>query len=424
MRPLLLSIVAWCFALGGVAQARQPDLLLVLADDLGDDALLDAVTPEIDTFASESVRFPNFYTQANCSPTRIMLMTGKQPLPAFRIGTIIHPVSLNADPVTNPALPVAELVLPEALKTTGYATAFFGKWHMSNEHDTPSLKDSMRVHGFDHTAAATSFGAPYAGGTGFLAWFPEIKNGRTSKCFTYNTTEIVDEFLAWWAATPSPKFAYVAFHAPHERFHTPPANLLPPGMVVGESDREKYLAMVTALDTEFGRLLDGIDRPNTVVAFASDNGTPSNVAPPGLEDKVKTSMYDGGVSPPLFVRGTHFPQRTVQDLVSGTDLWATFAELANYRGQIPRDSRSFVQGLLNSSEWVSREDVVAGLRKPNGPGPYTIYRRMIFDGTHKLIVGGTTETPTETLLGAGDTPVPQDPSIVAALRARLAAQGF
>jgi hypothetical protein len=249
-----------------------------------------------------------------------------------------------------------------------------------------------------------------------------IDDGIAKSSPVYNTTLIVDRFLAWWSATPSPRFAYVAFHAPHAPFHAPPPGLTPSGPPVG-TDREKYLAMVEALDTEIGRLLLGIDPATTVVFFAGDNGTPDAVAPPALAGKVKGSMYDGGVSPPLFVRFPAFPPRDVDALASATDVWATVADLAGYRGERPRDSISLVPALLGHGG-TQRDLVVAGHRVPNGPGPYTSYRRMAFDGAHKLILDGVGPSPTATLLGPDDAPVPVDAGIVARLSARLAQLGF
>jgi arylsulfatase A-like enzyme len=181
--------------------------------------------------------------------------------------------------------------------------------------------------------------------------------------------------------------------------------------------------MVEALDTEIGRLLDGIEDDAPVVFLAGDNGTPEDAARPGSADQVKGSMHDGGVSPPFFVRSPHFPPREVTSLASATDVFATIAELAGYAGDVPDDSRSLVPALRGDAE-TGRDLVVAAFREPNGPGPYTSYRRMAFDGTHKLILDGVGPAPTVTLLGAGDAPVRLDEDVVARLTARLAELGF
>lgn len=412
----MLLTAALCLAL-----ETRPDLVLVLADDLGEDALRDTPTPELDAFARESVRFTSWYTQTNCSPTRVMILTGSQPLPAFDVGTIIAPKLQNPDPDTNPSLPTRAFLLPEALKSAGYATGFFGKWHVSNEFTIGQMNEAPRVHGFDNARAARTFGVGqgYGGGTEGVASYPIINDGNARQTLLYNTTEIVDSFLDWWAETPAPRFAFVAFNAPHAPFHTPPAGLYPPGMPTS-TDRQKFLAMVAALDTEFGRLVAGLDPQSTVVAFAGDNGTPEDVAPPRLAGKVKGSMYDGGVSPPLFVRGPWFRPREETGLASATDLFATFTDLAGYRGSVPADSLSLFPNLVGEAPLV-RETVVAAFRV-NGTGPFSFYRRMIFDGERKLILE---EGAPPLLLGPGDDPnVPQDPEAMLLLAAELAEQGF
>ena len=84
--------------------------------------------------------------------------------------------------------------------------------------------------------------------------------------------------LALRSGTPGPRFAVLSFNAPHLPFHVPPAELT--GELPTTTDREQYLAMITALDTELGRAMQCVDESSTYVLFVSDNGTPSGRLPP------------------------------------------------------------------------------------------------------------------------------------------------
>ena len=143
----MLSILLATLALaGGPVQARGhhqlplrplPDVVFILADDVGDESYAAAPTPNLDTLRAQSVRFAAFYCQTRCSPTRAQFLTGRQPLPAYGIGKIVDVASVVPNPANNPPLPKTAFTLPELLKAEGYATAAFGKWHVDNAHGQP-----------------------------------------------------------------------------------------------------------------------------------------------------------------------------------------------------------------------------------------------------------------------------------------------
>jgi len=408
------------------AVGHLPDILFLLADDIGDEALPLAPTPNLDSLASVSARFPAFYCQTLCSPTRVNFLTGRQPLPAYGIGKIVDATSVGPDPTKNPPLPKSAFTVAEMLKCQGYRTAQFGKWHVDNAHGGVD-RESPRTQGFDEVLAGSIYGVFSGyGGDGLTTW-TRTTNGKNAPESAYNTTVIADEFVSWWSTTASPRFAWVGFNAAHAPFHAPPPALIPPGLPTG-TDHEKHLAMIAALDTELGRMLAAVDLSTTVVVFAGDNGTPTAaVGPSTSSSEVKGSLYDGGISPPFFVAGWWVRPGTAPALIEATDLFATLAELVDWRGFVPEESLSFAPSLLDpSGERGLRTHAVSARRSPNGfGGPFTLYQRMARSRTHKLIVDGLGANPTKTLLLApGDTPIALDPAIVAELEAVLAARGL
>lgn len=411
----------------------RPDLIFILADDVGHDSLGPAPTPHIDALAARGIAFDRFYCQTLCSPTRINFLTGRQPLPAWGIGEIVDPAGANPNPATNPPLPVEELTVAEALKAAGYATAVFGKWHVTNE--TLGRDDAFdpNVQGFDAARAVSLYGVfdGYAGGTSTDPdddW-TRVDDGVTSQDHTYNTTAVTDAFVDWWRSTPSPKFAYVAYPAAHTPFHVPPAHLTS-SPAVPVFAWQKHRAMIEAMDTEIGRALESVDTGGTVVFFAGDNGTPVPGVGPGVDPaKVKGSMHDGGVSPPFIASGWLLPGgRRTQALVEIGDLFATLVELAGGCSEaVPAESLSFVPVLMRPEEARGpRTHTVAARRKPNGfAGPFSIDTCMATSRDRKLVLQRTGGAVVKKLFAMpAETSVPLDPAAVAELEAVLAERGL
>ncbi len=308
-------------------QAKGGNVLLIIADDFGVDShglygigSSTAPTPTIDGLAAEGVRFLRAWSNPLCSPTRATLLTGRY---SFRTG-VGFPTSESRQ------IGLSEFTLPQALSQLGYSSAAIGKWHLSG--DTNGEGYNPNLMGFDH----------YSGNlegfvTDYYYWTKTV-NGIDSTVTNYATTENVDDALTWISGQgESPWFLWLAFNAPHSPFHKPPNELHSYDSLSGtQQDINNnpvpyYQAMIEAMDTEIGRLLSSIDLASTDIIFIGDNGTPSEVAvPPADSNRVKATLYQGGVWVPWIVSGpsvTSIP-RTNSALVNTTDIFATIIELA------------------------------------------------------------------------------------------------
>lgn len=325
---------AFCLSAVSVSVEAKENILLIVADDLGADSvgLYSSVqappTPVIDSLASNGVTFTNAWANPSCAPSRATILTGRH---AFRT-TVGNP----GDDIA-----LSEFTIPQALKTANYATACFGKWHLSSGGNGGN--DNPNLMGFDHYEGSISGSVD-----SFFDWV-KVTNGATSNVTTYATTENVNNALSWMGAQgDNPWFCQVSFNAPHTPYHLPPNNLHSynlsgTGMDINQNERSYYEASIEAMDTEIGRLLSSMDpstRANTNVIFVGDNGTPRSVAPGVVRDS-KGSLYEGGVHVPFVVSGpsVNSPNRSSDATIHVVDLFATIIDLAdiNISAAVPAD---------------------------------------------------------------------------------------
>jgi len=195
-----------------------------------------------------------------------------------------------------------------------------------------------------------------------------------------------------------PWFLYLAFNAAHEPFHAPPAYLHSYALNGDPNDTpfEHVCATIEALDTEIGRLLNGIDPAvlaNTTILLMGDNGSVGAVIEPPWHGAGKGSLSESGVRVPLIVsgRGVTAPGRESSALVQVVDVFATVAELfevdvgAAMPDARPIDSISFAPILRDPGAVGARSRVYCDAFTPNGFGPYDSRKRMLGDGRWKVI---------------------------------------
>jgi arylsulfatase A-like enzyme len=364
--------------LAGLASAQTDNLLIVVADDVGVDAVscyAEGVdppdTPTIDMLAASGVLFRNAWANPTCSPTRAEFVTGRY---GFRtgLGMIVSHTGWYLQP--------EEVTFPEVLDRlgTGHTCGWIGKWHLSNSQF--GYLDGPLLQGFDRFTGARE-NIRVNQGYHYEKW-PRVANGVESVCTTYATTQQVDDALDFMRTAPQPWVCVLAFNAPHEPFHRPPQHLFQRVLPPGDPRLDPppfYKAAVEAMDAELARLYFEMGQlvADTNIVFTADNGTPKLASEaPFLPAHAKLTPYEGGLNVPLIVKGPIVgePGREVGALVAAPDLFATVLELCGVtdpgvltpgRGH---DSHSLVPYLTSSGAAPVRTTVYAEMFSPNGPG--------------------------------------------------------
>jgi arylsulfatase A-like enzyme len=346
MRAAMLSVGLALSFLVSWSVSRADNVLVVVVDDVGVNMISSyqeggvdtdyPVTPFIEDLANHGVLFRNAWASAVCSPTRGTIQTGRYP---FRTGT--RDVNLDATPGTS-SLPKCELTIPEVLNLPGAggaAHAAVGKWHIGGP--LVGGADAPRVAGYSHFAGTEE------NIHSFYDWTKILNGVSTLHYANYATIGNVADAYNWiHDRGTQPWFLYLAFNAPHKTgpgYQRPP---LPPPALFSEDltsvpdkftcplgglpDRSCYKAMLETVDYELDWLMDQVDPTfaNTTVIFIGDNGTPTGVSSQPA-NKVKTSLYEGGINVPLIIRGPHItePGRISIELVHSVDLFATVIEM-------------------------------------------------------------------------------------------------
>jgi arylsulfatase A-like enzyme len=287
----LIPLICGC-ALPAAAQAPRPNIVYILADDLGFADVgfnggKEIKTPNIDRLAASGARLDQFYVQPLCSPTRAALMTGRYPM---RYGLQVGVVRPWADY----GLPLNERTLPQALKEAGYATAIIGKWHLG--HVERAYLPTRR--GFD---------VQYGNYNGALDYFTHQRDGghdwhrndRASHDEGYSTHLIAREAVRFIRTSKQPFFLYVPFNAVHAPLMSPDKYTAPYARLSGP--RRTYAGMLAAMDEAIGQIVAALDemgmRKSTLVVFSSDNGgpRPGERADNGPLRGGKSTLYEGGV---------------------------------------------------------------------------------------------------------------------------------
>ena len=343
----------------------SPNILLIIADDLGVDAtpgypvgVEKARMPTLTGLQAEGVIFDNFWAYPVCAPTRATILTGRH---GIRTGVL----SVGGD---SPGIGLEELSIQRLLsESTSYSNAVVGKWHLSDASNGGA--NNPNLMGVSHYIGLL------AGAHQDYRDMRYVENGQFATTNRYSTSFFTDQAIAWLQDQSDPWFLWVAYTAPHTPFHLPPSELhtrteLTEDAGAIESDPlSYYLAAAEALDTEIGRLLAAVDRDRTVVIFIGDNGPPPRVAQaPLLPNKVKNSLYQGGIHVPLVVAGPRINRAGQREeaLVSSTDLFATIADLASAdMGRVPVDSRS-IKPLLVGGEVTLRDYIYAEMESDGG----------------------------------------------------------
>lgn len=297
--------------------ARPPNIVLILADDMGYGDLgcfgcPDIRTPNIDSLARQGMRLTSFYANGpECTPTRTGLMTGRyqQRVGGLECALGIGNVGRYDDAIRlanqhELGLPVERSVLARSLKEAGYATAICGKWHLGYEQKFLPLK-----HGFEYAFGPLGGAVDYfrhhepGGGEETMLY----RNDQPLNRDGYMTDLIADEACAFLKRVKQPFFLYVPFNAPHSPFQGPKDGSQPAitGENMNRGSRGKYVEMVEYLDACVGRIFKTLEEvkvnENTLVIFTSDNGGPQHSRNEPFSGR-KGTTYEGGIRVPCILR--------------------------------------------------------------------------------------------------------------------------
>lgn len=360
-----------------VAEANaRPNIMLIIADDMGLDATpgyaigdVKPNMPHLQQMIDSGIRFNNLWSYSTCTPTRASIITGKY---GFRTN-----VTSVGDELSTSETSLQQYI--DDNTSSGYDNALVGKWHLSSDAAHPNTM------GVDFYAGILS------GAVQDYSDWNFVENGTTSTSTEYTTTKIADLAIDWLDGRSDPWFLWMAFNAPHTPFHLPDTSLHSQGnLPTDEASIEAnplpyYMAMIEAMDTEMGRViqsLDEVQRENTIFIFIGDNGSPNQTAQEYNSRRVKGSIYQGGINVPMIVSGSGVTRMgdTEDALVNTTDLFATIAELAGATVTDINDSKSF-KALLTNPDAISRDYVFAENATRNTDG----FDYSVRNGTHKYI---------------------------------------
>jgi len=407
---------------GFSARSERPNIIFILADDLGYGELgcfgqKVIKTPNLDRMAAEGMRFTQFYAGATvCAPSRSVLMTGKH-----HGHTRVRGNAGRTNPAAQ-ALQPGDATVARSLQEAGYATALIGKWGLGDvgEADT----GLPRKHGFDTFYGILNQHRAHNHFTEYV-WLNEDKvmlpndlvpvgengGGYSTKALIYADDLFADEALKYVARHQSePFFLYWSMIVPHannERTRALKNGAEVPdfGPYAGENwpDPDKgQAAMITRLDSYVGRMLEQLKQlgleQKTLVIFTSDNG-PHNEAnhnlkrfqPSGPLRGIKRSLTEGGIRVPTIMRwpGKIEPGTTSDHLGYSGDFFATACDLAGTKTPGGLDSISFVptitgKGKQQEHEYLYWEFHEQGTRQSVRFGDWAAIREPMLTGPVKL----------------------------------------
>lgn len=297
---LFLSFVILFFSCGP-REFEQPNIILIMADDLGYGDIgcygnTEILTPSLDKLASEGLKFTDFHSNGSvCSPTRAALLTGR-----YQQRSGMEGVIYAKGDTRQTGLAIEELTFADYLKSVGYATGIVGKWHLGYRIDFNPI-----YQGFDYFRGYVSGNVDYhshVDGAGVPDWWHNLEKIEEEGYVTDLITDYSIDFIE--KNKDQPFCLYVAHEVPHYPFQgrNDKADRFPGKKFIQHGSRKDkkggYKEMIEVMDEGIGRIMSKLEelklKNKTIVIFCSDNGGLREVANNGNLRGNKGSLYEGG----------------------------------------------------------------------------------------------------------------------------------
>ncbi len=379
MKPYfaLLTIFLPSLLLSGLAIAKplagsKPNIIFVITDDqgMGDFSCFGnelVKTPHFDKFHEGAIRLTEYHVSPTCAPTRAALMSGRV---AFKNG-VTHTI------LQRERMALSTFTLPQALKTAGYNTGLFGKWHLGDEIEyRPQSRgfDEVLMHGAGGIGQTVHGDFPSNGSENTYFDSVLLHNDTVVKSEGFCTDVFFDAGISWIKKqhdAKKPYFAYISLNAPHGPLIAPESSKKRFYEMGCSENSAARFGMIENIDDNFGKLLSKLEKwqalENTLIIFTTDNGavrigktieTPYYNA--GLRGG-KNSPYEGGSHVPFLAqwKGMLKEGVDINALTAHIDLYKTFTDLAG--ATLPAEmqtieGRTLLPLLVNhEAEWPDRE---------------------------------------------------------------------
>jgi arylsulfatase A-like enzyme len=349
LKRATLALLVLVLAANTLAE-DNPNIVVIMTDnqgygDLGCYGGVRADTPRIDQLASEGVQFLDFQVEPGCTPTRAAFQTGRMPVRSGTDGYV--------EPGQPGGLDPREVTIAELLKSVGYSTAMYGKWHLGESNSRqPQMQGYDEWFGITNTTVPVDPELPGASSVPLVQQkLLFAKGGQESQIVGENSVErrsLMDrelttrsvDFIANNAGQDRPFFLFVAFTNPHHP-------VIPHPDFKGKSKGGAYTDALMEIDYNTGKILDSIDdagiRENTIVVYFSDNG-PTRYSPEadhngdnGIWSGELGSGWEGGLRTVGMMR---WPQKIKanwksKEMFHVLDLFTTFASITG--AEVPTD---------------------------------------------------------------------------------------
>lgn len=379
----------------GAHSTEKPNVILILADDLGYSGLncyggKFLETPHIDQLCKKGMKFSNgLAAYPTCKPSRAALLTGQygSRTSVYRV-VDRHTGQENQIKYLVPANKVVaheKTMISEVFKKAGYTTAMFGKWHVSNNTD-----GHPREHGFDEAIASS--GNHYE-----FKSYPQIKCAKELSSAEY-FTEKANSFMAQASAAEKPFFLYMPYYLVHRPMESKKEYIEHFKKKFGPNCEDEELpilaAMTKLLDDCVGSLTAKVQElgieENTLIIFTSDNGAFKDLYTGGLRGS-KGDTYEGGMRVPYIFSwpGKIKAGSQCDDRIIGVDLFPTLVEIISGNVTQPMDGQSLLPLLKGQSNLEKRPLICyfpkyARLSKKTNKWAQS-WRNVIYEGDYKLI---------------------------------------